>query len=91
MVDAAAARSPQPRRTAAYDVAVVGAGPVGCVTALAFARRGARVLLLEAQPTAADRLAGEWLHPAGLAVLQDFGLGAAVAAAEYSTGRGFVV
>ena len=25
----------------AYDVAVVGAGPVGCVTALAFAKRGA--------------------------------------------------
>ena len=32
------------------DVAVIGGGPVGCVTALAFARKGARVLLLEGNP-----------------------------------------
>ena len=33
-----------------FDVVVIGAGPVGCVTALAFGRNGARVLLLEANP-----------------------------------------
>ena len=33
-----------------YDVAIIGAGPVGCVSALAFAERGADVLLLEANP-----------------------------------------
>jgi flavin-dependent dehydrogenase len=49
--------------TGNYDVAVIGAGPVGCVAALAFARRGRRVLLLEANPLASHRLAGEWLHP----------------------------
>jgi glycerol-3-phosphate dehydrogenase len=32
------------------DVAVVGAGVVGCATALALARRGATVLVLEAEP-----------------------------------------
>ena len=35
-----------------YDVAVIGAGPVGCATALAFAKNGAHVLLLEANPKA---------------------------------------
>ncbi len=50
-----------------YDVGVIGGGPVGCVAALEFARRGASVLLLEANPRASQRLAGEWLHPPALA------------------------
>ena len=33
-----------------YDVAVIGAGVVGCATALSLARRGAAVALLEAEP-----------------------------------------
>jgi 2-polyprenyl-6-methoxyphenol hydroxylase-like FAD-dependent oxidoreductase len=56
------------------DVAVIGAGPVGCVTALAFARKGARVLLLEGNPRSAQRLAGECLHPPGVQVLEQLGL-----------------
>jgi len=89
-----------------YDAAVVGAGPVGAAAALAFARRGARVLLLEANPGAAGRLAGEWLHPAGLEALARLGvdvLGGAAAGAGHAgadggpgaagatEGRGFVV
>jgi len=71
------------------DVAVIGAGPVGCVTALAFARRGARVLLLEGNPRSALRLAGECLHPAGVQVLEDLGLDH-VLQAGYA-GHGFAV
>ena len=52
-----------------YDVAVIGGGPVGSVTAIAFARRGARVIVLDADPRASRRFAGEWIHPAGVAVL----------------------
>ena len=47
------------------DVAVVGAGVVGCATALALSRRGASVALLEAEPEpglAAER--HELGHPA---------------------------
>jgi squalene monooxygenase len=73
------------------DVAVIGAGAAGCVTALAFARRGAQVLLLEAHPGASTRLAGEWLHPAGVSVLDSLGLGGLADLPGHPPGRGFVV
>ncbi|MFO0555761.1 MAG: FAD-dependent oxidoreductase [Polyangiaceae bacterium] len=74
-----------------YDVAIIGAGPVGCVTALAFAARGADVLLLEANPKACGaRLAGEWLHPAAVEVLNRVGVDL-TSSRPYATGRGFVV
>ncbi len=78
-------------KASSSDVAVIGAGPVGCVTALAFARRGAKVMLLEAQPQKTRRLAGEWLHPPGLQVLERLGIDLGLESANYSTGQGFVV
>jgi 2-polyprenyl-6-methoxyphenol hydroxylase-like FAD-dependent oxidoreductase len=74
-----------------YDVAILGAGPAGAVAAIAFARRGARVLLAEANPNAASRLAGEWLHPPGVQVLARLGLLPIAAASGHGAGRGFVV
>ncbi|MBM4357560.1 MAG: FAD-dependent oxidoreductase [Deltaproteobacteria bacterium] len=76
--------------TSSYDVVVIGAGPVGCVAALAHAQRGASVLLLEANPRAAHRLAGEWLHPPAVSILREHGL-EPVAEPAYDHGRGFVV
>ncbi len=73
-----------------YDVAIVGAGPVGSLCALAHARKGARVALLEANPKGSERLAGEWLHPPGVRILQDFGIGLDTLPRS-ATGRGFVV
>ncbi len=73
---------------AEFDVVVVGAGPAGCAAALAHAQAGARVLLLEANPKACERLAGEWLHPRGVAALRAVGIDPAPA---FDTGRGFVV
>ena len=73
-----------------YDVAIVGAGPVGSLCALAHARQGARVALLEANPKAASRLAGEWLHPPAAQMLRDFGV-AFDAPVRSSVGQGFVV
>src|SRR5437867_812200 len=73
------------------DVAVIGAGAAGCASALASARRGARVLLLEAHPGASTRLAGEWLHPAGVRVLEDLGLGSLRSALAHPPGGGFAI
>jgi len=77
-------------RNGAFDAVVIGAGPVGCVAALAQARAGAQVLLLEANPEAARRLAGEWLHPLGLSVLHDLGIDPSENA-RFDSGRGFAI
>ncbi len=73
-----------------YDVAIIGAGPCGCVAALAFAEKHKRVLLLEANPQASERLAGEWLHPTAYQILRDLGVDVAPEV-PYESGRGFAV
>jgi len=82
-------RTNRPAPRDSYDLAIVGAGPVGCVTALAFAKRGSRVLLLEANPQASRRLAGEWIHPPAVDVLRGLGIDLRPAA-PFHSGRGFV-
>ena len=57
-----------------YDAIVIGAGPGGCGTAACLAGRGASVLLVESNPKAAKRFAGEWIHPEGARVLTENGL-----------------
>jgi squalene monooxygenase len=78
-------------KTLSSDVVVIGAGPVGCVTALAFARSGAKVLLLEAHPQTGKRLAGEWLHPPSFTVLERLGVLLTPQSLGYSNGKGFVI
>jgi 2-polyprenyl-6-methoxyphenol hydroxylase-like FAD-dependent oxidoreductase len=79
----------EPAPTAATaDVAVVGGGPVGCVAALAFARAGARVCLIDPD-TPSGRLAGEWLHPTAAGILAD--LGVDLSGVEHAPGRGFAI
>ncbi|MGK5627837.1 FAD-dependent oxidoreductase [Streptomyces sp. URMC 123] len=72
------------------DVVVIGAGPAGCACALAFARRGARVTVLEAEHRAPRRLAGEWVQPAGVAALRRAGVDL-VGDAAGTPNRGFVL
>ncbi len=72
------------------DVVVVGGGPVGCATALAFARTGARVCLVDARPQSL-RLGGEWLHPTGAGILADLGVDFAAESIPHAPGRGFAI
>lgn len=74
------------------DVVIAGAGPVGCVTALAFAQRGARVLLLDPDPpSGAQRFAGELLHPAARRALASIGLTDVPAMDDHRAVEGFAV
>lgn len=85
------ARRESPRDGSSYDVAVIGAGPVGATAALAFAREGRSVLLLEQDPVAAtERPIGEWLHPPAVDVLDELGVDLTPPMA-YPSGRGFVL
>jgi squalene monooxygenase len=77
-------------QTSPVDVAVVGAGPIGCIAALSFANRGARVLLLEASREPPRRLAGEWLHPPAAEILARWNVSLPESCAS-SSARGFVV
>jgi flavin-dependent dehydrogenase len=45
------------------DVVVVGAGPAGCIAGLELARRGARVVLLEARAIRREKVCGDGLIP----------------------------
>ena len=73
-----------------YDVAIVGAGPVGSLCAIAHARQGYRVALFEANPSASKRLAGEWLHPPAVHILNTLGI-SVDGAVQGSSGKGFAV
>src|SRR5688572_5872685 len=71
------------------DVAIVGAGPTGSAAALAFARQGARVALIDGHPEAARRFAGEWIHPPGVRTLA--ALGVATQSLAAVLGHGFAI
>lgn len=71
------------------EVAIVGAGPTGAAAALAFAKRGARVTLIDGHPEAAQRFAGEWIHPPGVRTLAELGVDIKSLAA--AVGHGFAI
>lgn len=74
-----------------YDTLIVGAGPVGALSAVAFARRGHRVALCEASPGAHQRFAGEWLHPPALDVLSSLHIDLVKIEGGFALMRGFAV
>ncbi|CUS07437.1 unnamed protein product [Tuber aestivum] len=57
-----------------YDVAIVGAGIIGCSLAFTLGNQGRRVLLLERDLSEPDRIVGELLQPGGVQALGTLGL-----------------
>ncbi len=62
------------------DVAIVGGGPAGSACALALARAGLEVTLVERRQFPRRKVCGEYLNGGAVAALEDLGLGAAVRA-----------
>ncbi len=80
---------PVHRRAKPTDVAIIGAGPAGATAAIAFAKQGAQVTLIEGYPGASARFAGEWIHPPGVRTLQS--LGVDIGALAAGRGHGFAI
>ncbi|MET1156196.1 FAD-dependent oxidoreductase [Arthrobacter sp.] len=81
-------RAGVPRSGKLYDVAVVGAGPVGLLMALLLARRGLDVAVLEQRTARGSHSRAIGIHPPALAVLDDAGVGPALLAAGVRIRRG---
>lgn len=67
-----------------YDVAIVGGGPAGLATSLALSARGLSCVVLERAPGVPDKACGEGLMPAGLALLERWGVRRLLSASEAS-------
>lgn len=63
----------QPTSQASFDIAVIGAGPAGAATAIASARAGPRVLLID-RGRRSSPTAGESLPPSAMVLLDRLGL-----------------
>lgn len=71
------------------DVLIAGAGLGGCATALCIAQAGGQVMLVGPQGSPGRGLSGEWLHPGGVTVLQQFGI--SLHGADCTENNGFVL
>jgi len=56
------------------DVVIVGAGVIGCAIAVALAKQGRSIILLEHSLKEPDRIVGELLQPGGVFALEKLGL-----------------
>jgi 2-polyprenyl-6-methoxyphenol hydroxylase-like FAD-dependent oxidoreductase len=67
------------------DVVVVGAGPVGLLTAIELTLGGTRVLVLERLAAPSKVLKAGGIGPLGIEAMRRRGMAAAIAAAQAST------
>lgn len=69
------------------DVLIVGAGPVGMMTALLFAQRGVEPMIIDSEWRTGTHSYALALHPASLALLDDLGLADQTLAQAYRVER----
>jgi squalene monooxygenase len=74
-----------------FDALIVGAGPAGCTTAAALGEIGLRVLVVDAGVDSSKQLAGELIHPPGVADLSSLGFASVLRSAGAQSVKGFAV
>jgi menaquinone-9 beta-reductase len=57
-----------------WDVAIIGGGPAGCSAGLSLAKKGLRVVVLEAKTYPHDKMCGEFISPEGVSLLTSLGM-----------------
>ena len=72
MADSIASKRKSREKT--WDVAIVGAGILGCSLAVTLGNQGRTVLVIERDLSEPDRIVGELLQPGGVAALTLLGL-----------------
>ncbi|TGZ85092.1 SE-domain-containing protein [Ascodesmis nigricans] len=65
---------PSRTRENSYEVAIIGAGIIGCSLSVALGNQGRNVLLIERDLSEPDRIVGELLQPGGVAALEKLGI-----------------
>lgn len=73
----------------AFDIVVVGAGPAGAATAIASARRGYDVALIDKQIFPREKLCGDFVNPINWPILRELGVEDDVLAQPHSRVSGF--
>ena len=68
---------------AKFDVAVIGAGPSGSATAIALARRGYAVALVDKERFPREKLCGDFVNPINLPIFRALGVEQQILAAEH--------
>lgn len=71
------------------DALIVGAGPAGSAAAIALARRGYEVALIDKQIFPREKLCGDFVNPINRGILRDLGVEDQVLARAHGTVTGF--
>lgn len=72
-----------------FDIAIVGAGPAGSATAIASARLGYRVAIVDKQFFPRDKLCGDFINPINWPVFRALGVDERIRGEAHAVVRGF--
>ena len=72
-----------------FDVAIIGAGPAGSATAIALARSGYAVALIDKQIFPREKLCGDFVNPINWPIFRDLGVEERLLAQPHTRVTGF--